>query len=134
MFLSYCLFHRVRSTLSKLENQAARRGATNTVTSLAQTTRLDMAQVDSKNITAAPADPTRRRFLSQAAGVAAGGTVLALASLPASAAADPVFALIEAHRAAAAALTITLREVDGHDNDDGRPDDHSGRHCLNEVH
>ena len=36
-----------------------------------------------------PIAPTRRRFLSQAAGVAAGGTVLALAALPpASAGAD----------------------------------------------
>jgi hypothetical protein len=48
---------------------------------------------------------SRRRFLSQAAGVAAGGTVLALATIPpASAVAapasplDPVFALIAAHK------------------------------------
>ena|ERR1700681_4466678 len=47
-----------------------------------------------------PVDPTRRRFLSQVAGVAAGGTVLALATIPpASAAAapaglaDPVFGM-----------------------------------------
>jgi hypothetical protein len=38
-----------------------------------------MAQVDSENSTAIPADPTRRRFLSNAAGVAAGGAILALA-------------------------------------------------------
>jgi hypothetical protein len=51
--------------------------------------------------------PSRRRFLSTAAGIAAGGTVLALATIPpASAAAapagslDPVFSLIEAHRTA----------------------------------
>ena len=50
-----------------------------------------------------PVDPTRRRFLSQAAGVAAGGTVLALAAIPPTPAAaapagalDPVFALIAA--------------------------------------
>jgi hypothetical protein len=67
-----------------------------------------MAQVDSKNTTAAPADQTRRRFLSGAAGIAAGGTALALASLPASAAADPVFALIETHRAAEAALNAVV--------------------------
>jgi hypothetical protein len=56
-------------------------------------------------------DPTRRRFLSQAAGVAARGTALALATIPSTPAAaaptgalDPVFALIEAHKAAEAAL------------------------------
>ena len=66
-----------------------------------------MAQVDSENSTALPADPTRRRFLSNAAGVAAGGAVLALATIPpapASAAPasplDPVFALIAEKRAA----------------------------------
>ena len=48
-----------------------------------------MAQVDSENNTVMPAVQSRRRFLSQAAGVAAGGTVLALAALPpASAGAD----------------------------------------------
>jgi hypothetical protein len=64
-----------------------------------------------------PVDPTRRRFLSQAAGVAAGGTVLALATIPfASAAAapaglaDPVFGLIEAHRTARAAHLVALEE------------------------
>jgi hypothetical protein len=41
-----------------------------------------MAQTDSHNITVAPIAPTRRRFLSQAAGVAAGGTVFALATIP----------------------------------------------------
>jgi hypothetical protein len=52
-----------------------------------------------------PVDSTRRHFLSQAAGVAAGGTVLALATIPRAAAVaaptgslDPVFALIAAHR------------------------------------
>ncbi|MHC2619418.1 hypothetical protein ACVIW2_001450 [Bradyrhizobium huanghuaihaiense] len=52
--------------------------------------------------------PSRRRFLSQATGVAAGSAVLALAAIPSVAAAaapaaslDPVFGLIEAHRAAA---------------------------------
>jgi hypothetical protein len=55
-------------------------------------------------------DTTRRRFLSTAAaGIAAGGTVLALASLPASAADDPVFALIETDRAAEAALNEVVR-------------------------
>ena len=45
-----------------------------------------MAQADSKNSTVAPVVPTRRHFLSQAAGVAAGGTVLALATIPPAAA------------------------------------------------
>ena len=40
-----------------------------------------MAQADSNISTTAPVDSTRRRFLSQAAGVAAGGTVLALATI-----------------------------------------------------
>jgi len=43
-----------------------------------------MAQVDSENTTALPVAPTRRRFLSTAAGIA-GGTALALAAVPASA-------------------------------------------------
>jgi hypothetical protein len=61
-----------------------------------------MAQVDSENSTAMPVVSTRRRFLSNAAGIAAGGTLLALAipPVPAAAAAfDPVFDLIAAHRA-----------------------------------
>lgn len=64
-----------------------------------------------------PVDPTRRHFLSQAAGVAAGGTVLALATIPPAPAAaaparllDPVFSLIEAHRAASHAFTVALIE------------------------
>jgi len=62
-----------------------------------------------------PVDPTRRRFLSQAAGVAAGGSVLALATIPPARAVaapastlDPVFSLIEAHRTARAAYLIAL--------------------------
>jgi len=60
---------------------------------------------------------TRRRFLSQSAGLAAGGAILALATIPPAAAAsapaglaanpDPVFALIQAHRAADDALWDT---------------------------
>ena len=79
-----------------------------------------MAQVDSENNTVMPAVQSRRRFLSQAAGVAAGGTVLALAMIPPAAAAsapaglaanpDPVFALIEAHRAADDALEAAYVE------------------------
>jgi hypothetical protein len=76
-----------------------------------------MAQADSKNSIIAPIVPTRRRFLSQAAGVAAGGTVLALATSPPGAALaappgalDPVFALIEAHKATEAALVVACIE------------------------
>jgi ferric-dicitrate binding protein FerR (iron transport regulator) len=43
-----------------------------------QMTRAD--RVHSTPPTNTPVDPTRRRFLSQAAGVAAGGTALALAA------------------------------------------------------
>jgi hypothetical protein len=60
---------------------------------------------------------TRRRFLSQTAGIAAGGAVLALATIsPAAAAAapagtlDPVFGLIQAHRSAQATYLVALAE------------------------
>jgi hypothetical protein len=73
-----------------------------------------MSQIDSQK---ADGVPTRRHFLSQAAGVGAGATVLALATIPpASALAvpvsplDPVFGLIEAHRTAQAALLVALAE------------------------
>lgn len=64
-----------------------------------------------------PVDPTRRRFLSQAAGVAAGGTALALATIPPALAAaspasplDPVYGLIEAHRTEMAAYLVASTE------------------------
>jgi hypothetical protein len=64
-----------------------------------------MARVDSENSTAMPVDPTRRRFLSTTATLAAGSAVLALAAIPPASALvapagtlDPVFALIAAHR------------------------------------
>jgi hypothetical protein len=59
-----------------------------------------------------PVDPTRRRFLSATAGLAASGTAIALAIPPAPAAAafDPVFDSIEAHRTARAALLAALAE------------------------
>src|ERR1019366_6177650 len=69
-----------------------------------------MAQADSKNSTTAPVDQTRRGFLSNAASIAAGGTVLAMATThPAPAIAsqrvpDPIMDAIEAHRAAMAAV------------------------------
>jgi hypothetical protein len=69
-----------------------------------------------------PVRSTRRRFLSQAAGVAAGGTVLALATIPPVSAADalagaldPVFGLIEAHRTARAAYDVARAEQDRRD-------------------
>src|ERR1700722_2247764 len=67
--------------------------------------------------------PTRRRFLSHAAGVAAGGTVLALATVSATADAaapvaalassdvDPIFALIEEYRTAAKTVAAAAPEV-----------------------
>lgn len=58
-----------------------------------------MTKADSQNSTGAPVDPTRRRFLSTA-GVAAGAGALALAIPPAAGNSDPIFALIEAHKAA----------------------------------
>ena len=65
-----------------------------------------------------PVDPTRRHFLSQAAG----GAVLALATIPATAVAaapmvalassdDPIFALIEEYRAAAKTVAAAASEV-----------------------
>jgi len=69
-----------------------------------------MAQVNSENTTSTAIDQTRRRFLTQAAGVAAGGAALALATIPPASAAtapaasgepDPIFAAIERHKAAA---------------------------------
>jgi hypothetical protein len=70
-----------------------------------------MAQADSNISIPASVDPTRRRFLSNAAGIAAGGTVLALTTVSATEGAaapmaalaspgvDPIFALIAQHRA-----------------------------------
>jgi hypothetical protein len=53
---------------------------------------------------------SRRNFLTTAAGIAAGGTALALAIPPAHAADDPVFALIEAHKATAVAVNLACAE------------------------
>jgi hypothetical protein len=49
------LFSFYRNTLFKLEKQAARRGARNTATGLAQIMRIVMAQVDSENTISMPA-------------------------------------------------------------------------------
>jgi hypothetical protein len=76
-----------------------------------------MAQVNSENSTSMPVVQSRRRFLSHTAGVAAGRTVLALATIPPGAALtapagalDPVFALIEAHKETEAALAVACIE------------------------
>jgi hypothetical protein len=70
-----------------------------------------MAQADSNISIPAFVDLTRRRLLSQAAGVAAGSAGLALAVPPAwaSSAADPIFAAIDAFRRADASCVA----VDG---------------------
>jgi hypothetical protein len=64
-----------------------------------------------------PADATsRRRFLTKAAGVAAGGAVPAGEELPLPAVAasgvDPIFSLIEDYRAAAKVVAAAAAEVD----------------------
>jgi hypothetical protein len=62
---------------------------------------------------------SRRRFLTNAAGVAAGGAVLALAAIPPSPAAiapaslldDPVFGLIAAHKKIVGTLNAIAAEI-----------------------
>ena len=93
-----------------------------------------MAQADSHNITAATAAPTRRRFLSQAAGVAAGSAVITLGTIPprpamaapasplavvnaAPASVDPIFAAIESHKAAVAVLRAAVGVVAVRENE-----------------
>jgi len=83
-----------------------------------------MAQVNPENSTTTPAVSTRRGFLSQAAAVAAGGTVLAVAAIPPAVAAvastgalaspsiDPIFALIARHRAEEQAYGDALKARD----------------------
>lgn len=83
-----------------------------------------MAQANTENSTTSPAVSTRRRFLSQATGVAAGGTVLAMATVSAPAGAapplaavaasgvDPIFSLIEDYRVAAKVVEAAAIEVD----------------------
>jgi hypothetical protein len=68
-----------------------------------------------------PTSTTRRGFLSQGAGAAAGGAVLALAtSSPASTAvasataADPVFSVIAAHTKIAERVLLAAAELDRH--------------------
>ncbi len=61
-----------------------------------------------------PAVSTRRRFLSRAAGVAAGGAVLALATIPPASAADvsdPVFDLIASHKKITGTVNAIAAEI-----------------------
>src|ERR1035437_9513987 len=73
-----------------------------------------MAQADLNNSTTAPVDQTRRGFLSNTASIAAGGTVLAMATtIPAPAIAsqrvpDPILEAIEAHKGAYAAFDTAV--------------------------
>jgi hypothetical protein len=70
-----------------------------------------MTQADSVLSTPPINTPTtRRRFLSASAGLAAGGAAAVLAISPAGAAHDPIFALIEKHKALDEALAATFRE------------------------
>lgn len=83
-----------------------------------------MAQVNPEISTPTPAVSTRRHFLSQAAGVAASGAVLSLATNPPAAAMvapsgalaspeiDPIFALISRHRAEEQAYEAALMARD----------------------
>jgi hypothetical protein len=123
-------FSFVGNTISKLEKQAARRGAINTPTSLTRATKDagPMTQADRVYITPPtntsaidhpimfpPRDPTRRRFLAAAAGasVVSAGTlaaatltapsVLVAVTISRQSRPDPVFALIAEKRAADAA-------------------------------
>jgi hypothetical protein len=59
-----------------------------------------MTRADGSNSTLMRAVTTRRRFLSTAVGIATGSTALALADPVLAAANDPMFAAIEAHKAA----------------------------------
>jgi hypothetical protein len=68
-----------------------------------------MAQADRVHSTPPTNAPTsRRRFLSTAATLAAGSAALALAIPPALATHDPVYSIIETHKATTAALIATL--------------------------
>jgi hypothetical protein len=84
-----------------------------------------MTQADSvhstppTNTSAIQAQSSRRTFLAQAAGVAAGGTALALATIPPEPAvgasvgpADSVFALIAAHKKIVGTVNATEDEID----------------------
>jgi hypothetical protein len=77
-----------------------------------------MARADSNDNISTSVTPTRRRFLSTAAGVAAGGAVLAMATITPTAAvalaggpADPGFGLIAAHKKIAGAVETIAAEI-----------------------
>jgi hypothetical protein len=67
-----------------------------------------MTQADSVHSTPPTNTPTRRRFLSTAATLAAGGAALGLAIPPALATDDPIFVAIEAHKAAFARVIAAI--------------------------
>jgi hypothetical protein len=91
-----------------------------------------------------PAVQSRRRFLSQAAGVAAGGTVLALATVPPAPAIatpaipqDPVFALIAEKRAIDVAHCAVIDAQDAAEGRFGHGSDEAGEaaeHCETACH
>jgi hypothetical protein len=103
-----------------------------------------MAQADSNISILASVDPTRRRFLSNAAGVAAGGTVLALATIPPgpavgapASALDPVFALIAEKRAIDVAHCAVIDAQDAAEGRFGHGSDEAGEaaeHCETACH
>jgi hypothetical protein len=74
-----------------------------------------MAQADSKNSIIAPIVPTRRRFLSQAAGAAAGGAVLALATIPPASAVAARAVPLDPANASPALRTAARALADAHD-------------------
>ena len=59
-----------------------------------------------------PVNPTRRRLLTGAAGLVAGGTALAMTSRSAATHCDPVYHLIETYQSAAVAHQSALDEGD----------------------
>jgi hypothetical protein len=63
-----------------------------------------MAQANSKNSITASVDPTRRHFLT----IAAGASVVSVGSLVAAAPADPIYEVIERHRKAVLAHTESV--------------------------
>jgi hypothetical protein len=75
-----------------------------------------MTQADSENTTAMPVAPTRRRFLSTAATLAAGGAALGLAIPPALASNDPIFVAIEKHKIARAAVSAAVDRHNHHED------------------
>jgi hypothetical protein len=78
-----------------------------------------MARVDSENTTPIPVDPMRRRFLTRAAGVAAGSAALTIAAIPPALATaapagspDPILAMIAVHKKLRAAVAEIYDRLD----------------------